>query len=69
MGYNRSGTRRKQRLKRCKREHERLAAKAAHAGEGGGLVDKVVSAAKGVAGAVKGAVGAVVDAVRGHKER
>jgi hypothetical protein len=68
MGYNRSGTRRKARLKRARREQERLAAKAAAAQpppSGGGLVAKVKDAAEAVAHAVGEAAHKVADAVRG----
>ena len=76
MGYNRSGTRRKQRLKRAKRQEERLARKASAdtvaEGKGqpkGGLVAGVKKAAAGVAHAVGAAAHAVAEAVKGkHKE-
>jgi hypothetical protein len=45
MGHNRAGVRRKARLKRRRRELERVAEKAAHAGEGG--APAVKDAAKG----------------------
>jgi hypothetical protein len=72
MGYNRSGTRRKQRLKRAKKHEERLAKKAeagqgAPAGESHGLAAGVKKAAAGVAHAVGAAVHKVADALTGKK--
>ncbi len=69
VGYNRSGKRRTQRMKRAKRENARLTAKAL-AAEGPaekpkGLVEKVKGVAKGVAEAVGGAVKSAVEAVTG----
>jgi hypothetical protein len=72
MGYNRSGTRRTQRLKRHKREQARLAAKAAAASPGAGeqhhegLVEKVKGVASGVAEAVGHPVHKAVEAVTGE---
>jgi hypothetical protein len=61
MGHNRAGVRRKARLKRRKRELERLAEKAPRAGEGGageakphGILETVKDVARGVVGAVGG---------------
>ncbi len=69
MGYNRSGERRKQRLKRQKREFERILAKheaAAAAESHGGAVAKVKEAVKGAAAKVGEAVKAVAHKVTGH---
>ena len=63
MGHNRAGVRRRARLKRRRREEERLAEKAPRAGEGGageagakphGILETVKDVAKGVAGTVGG---------------
>lgn len=66
MGYNRSGTRRKQRLKRAKKHEERLARKAS--------ADTVAEGTKGArrpgapAAVKQSAAPAVADAVKGKKE-
>jgi hypothetical protein len=71
MGYNRSGTRRTARLKRHKREMQRLAAKAeAQQAEGGqkeGLVAKVKHLAHDAAVKVGAVAKAAVEKVTGHK--
>jgi len=70
MGYNRSGQRRKQRLRRNKRETMRLEAKAAvqAAEDAKGMPTKVVEKVKGLAKEAtilaKQAVGKVEDAVQ-----
>jgi len=76
MGYNRSGTRRKQRLKRAKKHDERLARKASadtvaegtKGSRGPGLLAGVKKAAAGVAHVVGAAAHAVAGAVAGKKE-
>ena len=64
MGYNRSGRRFKDRIKRAKRLDARLEAKAAaEAEKGTGVAAKVRHVVKGIADAVKSAVATVT----GHK--
>jgi hypothetical protein len=67
VGYNRSGTRRKARLKRAKRHEERLQRKAEQnqADAGKGLLAKAKDTVKSAAKAVGGSVGAAVEKVRG----
>ncbi len=69
MGYNRSGRRFKDRIKRSKRLDARLAARAetkeAAEDKGKGIAAKVKGVAKGVVDAVGGAVKSVVHAVTG----
>ena len=67
MGYNRSGTRRTARLKRHKREIERLAAKA-EAGQQEGIVAKVKHLAHDAAAKVADVAKAAVEKVTGHKK-
>ena len=68
MGYNRSGTRRTARMKRHKREMERLAAKAGAEGEPKeGLVAKVKHLAHDAAAKVGEVAKAAVEKVTGHK--
>ena len=67
MGYNRSGTRRTARLKRHKREMERLARKA-EAGQQEGLVAKVKHLAHDAAAKVDEVAKAAVEKVTGHKK-
>jgi hypothetical protein len=69
MGYNRSGERRKQRLKRQKREFERILAKqeaAAAAESHGDAVAKVKGGAKGAAAKAGESVKAVAHKATGH---
>jgi hypothetical protein len=69
MGYNRSGTRRTARLKRHKREMERLARKAeAEGGEKEGIVAKVKHLAHDAAAKVADVAKAAVEKVTGHKQ-
>lgn len=70
MGYNRSGTRRTARLKRHKREMERLARKAAaeEAGQNEGIVAKVKHLAHDAAAKVADVAKAAVEKVTGHKK-
>lgn len=64
MGHNRSGVTRKNRLKRRKKEMNRLVAKAAHEESSGGVVASVKSMAKTAAHAVTDAVKAATDKVK-----
>lgn len=72
MGYNRSGTRRTQRMKRAKKHEARLAAKAEAAeaapAESTGVVGTVKKAVVGAAHAVGAAVHAVANKLTGKKE-
>jgi hypothetical protein len=67
MGYNRSGTRRTARLKRHKREMERLAAKA-EGEQKEGLVAKAKYLAHDAAVKAGEVAKAAVEKVTGHKE-
>ena len=66
MGYNRSGTRRTARMKRHKREMERLARKA-EAGQNEGVIAKVKHLAHDAAVKVGAVAKAAVEKVTGHK--